>query len=183
MLSRNIGCKLVKQFGQRVSYLILSSALMLVLQPSVHASQNVALAWNPSGDAATAGYKIYIGETSHNYTQMVDVGNATSATVTVPTAGTKYYFSATAYDGTGYESDFSDEASFIASTGTTLTTVNFSSGQFSFTVTGTPGSSVVIEASTNLVAWHPVQTNTVPFTFVDASTAGKDRCFYRSVSP
>lgn len=181
MLSKNFDCWL-KQFGQFVFGLILCCALLWFCQLPVHASQNVSLAWDASGDANVAGYKIYIGVTSHNYTQSVDVGNVASATITVPDAGKTYYFAATAYDNSGTESDYSNEASFTLPVGTSLTSVTCSAGQFSFTVAGTAGTQYVIEASTNLVNWFPVQTNTAPFTFVNTNTAAFSQCFYRSVS-
>ena len=182
MSCRNFDCR-SKQFGQFVSGLILRSALLMLFQLSVHASQTVPLVWDSNGDANVAGYKIYFGVASHNYTQWVDVGNVTNATITVPSAGATYYFSATAYDSSGTESDYSNEATFILPAAAALTAVTCSGGQFRFAVTGMPGALYVIEASTNLVAWFPVQTNAAPFTFVDANTAGLSQCFYRAVSP
>jgi len=48
---------------------------------SLQATQNVTLAWNPSTDSTVAGYKIYYGSASGNYTNVVDVGNVTNATI------------------------------------------------------------------------------------------------------
>jgi hypothetical protein len=47
---------------------------------------------------------------------------------------------------------------------------------------GKHGYKYVVEASTDLVHWVPVQTNTAPFTFVDAQAGQFSRRFYRSVS-
>jgi hypothetical protein len=74
----------------------------------------VTLAWDESGGAA--GYKIYSGTESNNYTWVVDVGNMTSYTTASLTDGYTYYFAATAYDATRLESDYSTEISYNAST-------------------------------------------------------------------
>ena len=74
-------------------------------------TNTVVLKWDASPDPDAVGYKIYLGITSHNYTASVDVGNATNATITLPSHGT-WYFAATCYDGAGNESDFSNETSW-----------------------------------------------------------------------
>jgi hypothetical protein len=55
------------------------------------------------------------------------------------------------------------------------------SGQYALTVAGTPGLKYVVQASTNLVNWVPLLTNTAPFTFVDANAGSFRQRFYRSV--
>ncbi|MCX6966245.1 MAG: Ig-like domain-containing protein [Verrucomicrobia bacterium] len=74
--------------------------------------------WSPSADAV-AGYRLYYGTSSGNYTQSVSVGNVTQATVSNLTAGTTYYAAVTAYNSSSLESVKSNEVSFIASGGTT----------------------------------------------------------------
>lgn len=66
---------------------------------------------NSDGSALTdlAGYKIYYGTVSGNYTQQVDAGNVTSYTFTLAD-GASYYFTITAYDTSGNESGYSNEA-------------------------------------------------------------------------
>lgn len=91
---------------------------MLATTPAWGAT--VTLAWDPSPDANVAGYRIYFGTASRSYTDAVDVGNVTQATVTVPTKGT-YFFAATAYSGEGDESDYSAESQVVV--GSTTTTV------------------------------------------------------------
>lgn len=49
-----------------------------------------------------------------------------------------------------------------------------------FTVTGTPGSTYVVEASTNLVNWLPLKTNSSPFTFTDPNAVALPLRFYRA---
>ena len=43
---------------------------------------NVTFKWDANGEADLAGYKIYYGTSSGNYTNSVDVGNTTSYTQT-----------------------------------------------------------------------------------------------------
>ncbi len=52
-------------------------------------------------------------------------------------------------------------------------------GGFQLSVTGSPGQTVVIEASTNLVNWVPVYTNIVPFTYTNTDSANYPLRFYR----
>ncbi len=70
-----------------------------------------ALAWSASPDSSVTGYNIYFGSASHIYTGKVSAGKATSYTVSNLTAGATYYFAVTAYNSSGMESGFSNEAS------------------------------------------------------------------------
>ena len=56
--------------------------------------------------------RIYFGPASGAYTNSVAVGNVTNATLTNLKAGAIYYFAATAHDGSGLESAFSNETSY-----------------------------------------------------------------------
>ncbi len=75
-------------------------------------TSSVPLAWDASTETNVAGYNIYYGTISRNYTQLISVGNVTQTTITGLTPGTTYFLSATAYDDTGMESDYSNETSF-----------------------------------------------------------------------
>lgn len=87
---------------------------ILIALNALGAEGSVALAWDPSPDAAVTGYKIYYGESSRTYTHQVAVGNVTNTTITGLTAGQGYYFTATAYDDTGLESDYCNEVYYQA---------------------------------------------------------------------
>jgi hypothetical protein len=52
---------------------------------------------------------------------------------------------------------------------------------FSFTVAGVPGYNYAVQASTNLIDWVSLLTNTSPFTFTDTNTASFQQQFYRSI--
>ncbi len=55
-----------------------------------------------------AGYKVYYGTSSGNYTTSIDVGKTTSYQLTLA-GGYTYYFAVTAYDTSGNESTYSNE--------------------------------------------------------------------------
>jgi hypothetical protein len=74
----------------------------------VHAAQ-ATLAWDPNTDPALAGYKLYWGTSSANYSWSADAGNQTTFAVPDLSAGATYYFAATAYDSERFESTFSNE--------------------------------------------------------------------------
>lgn len=54
-------------------------------------------------------------------------------------------------------------------------------GMFLLSVTNNPGATVVIQASTNLISWVPVYTNTSPFIFTNFDTMSYLVRFYRAV--
>jgi hypothetical protein len=62
-------------------------------------------------------------------------------------------------------------------------TTRATNGNFSFQVAGIVGSKYVIQASSDLVHWFSVQTNTAPFTFTDTNAASYHTRFYRSLTP
>jgi hypothetical protein len=63
----------------------------------------------------------------------------------------------------------------------TLTGSNLGSAGFSVSGTGVPGIDFIIEASTDLLDWQPLQTNPSPFTFVDTNAPAIPFRFYRAV--
>src|SRR6266850_5823168 len=70
---------------------------------------NVNLSWSPNTDTDLAGYKVYYGTTSGTYETPVNVGSVSTYTLTGLNAAT-YFFAVTAYDASGNESGFSNEA-------------------------------------------------------------------------
>jgi hypothetical protein len=72
----------------------------------------VSLVWDPVGASSLAGYKLYYGTVSRNYSSAVDAGTQTTATVTGLNEGATYYFAATAYDTAGIESASSNEVAY-----------------------------------------------------------------------
>ena len=102
---------------------ILCSGLPAIFPFSAIAASSVTLAWNPSPGTNIAGYKIDYGSASRTYTNTINVGNVTNATISSLISGTVYYFAATAYDTSGLESAYSTEAVFTNVTATPPTIV------------------------------------------------------------
>jgi fibronectin type 3 domain-containing protein len=70
---------------------------------------SVDLAWDPSTASNIVGYNVYYGAGSHSYQALIPVGNKLATTVPGLADGTTYYFSVTAVDAFGVESDYSTE--------------------------------------------------------------------------
>jgi len=95
---------------------------------SVASAVNVTLAWD--AESGVAGYRLHYGTSSGSYTQTIDVGTNTLATVSNLTAGQTYYFAVTAYNSAGLQSQLSNEVSFNA-----LQSTLFKAGDIPATVT------------------------------------------------
>ncbi len=76
-------------------------------------NNQVTLSWDPNRENNIAGYKIYYGTSSGNYSPAIDVGNRTSYTITGLSPDT-YYMVVTAYNVAGIESGPSSEVSVKA---------------------------------------------------------------------
>ena len=63
-----------------------------------------------------------------------------------------------------------------------MLTLGFNRGQFGFVLTGPSGQPVVVEASTDLVSWLPIWTNTFTgiINFKDPQTDLSSNRFYRT---
>jgi hypothetical protein len=99
--------------------LIVIAAIFLLLVATAHAqtTSSASLAWNRSTSSGVAGYRLYQGVASGNYTNKISV-TQTNATVSGLVSGVKYFFSVTAYTSTGLESPFSNEITYTPSAST-----------------------------------------------------------------
>ena len=87
-------------------------ALAIVLLATLAQAATINVSWNPNTEPDLAGYRLYVGEASGQYGEPVDVGNVTGHVMEItPEYGATYYFALTAYDTSGNESGYSDEAS------------------------------------------------------------------------
>ena len=168
---------------------ILFFALLFNSVPAFSATdpqdQSVTLAWSASPDTNVVGYNIYYGGASGDYTNMINVGDVTSATISGLTAGATYYFTATAYDDFGQESAYSSEISYTVPEA--LPTVQIRSapaGQFMLTVSGLTGHTYDIQATQDLMTWTVIGTVTVgdsgSLDFTDSDAANFPQRFYRT---
>ena len=85
--------------------------------PALHDSYaaEVTLEWDANYESNIKGYKIYYGLESEDYSHSIDVGNCTSYTVSGLEEEETYFFAATAYTFSAYESDYSNEVSYTPS--------------------------------------------------------------------
>ena len=88
------------------------SLLALGNGASAAATGSMEIAWNPNPEADVAGYKIYWGENSRQYTSVQDVGNSVSTRISNLTSGRTYYCAVKAYNSAQQESPFSSEITF-----------------------------------------------------------------------
>lgn len=82
--------------------------------PSASSTGSVTLSWSANGESDLAGYKIYWGTSSGNYTASGSptvIGKVTTYTVTGLQRNTTYFFALSAYDTAGNESALSAEVS------------------------------------------------------------------------
>lgn len=149
------------------------------------ATSSVSLSWNMSASAGIAGYNIYYGAASGNYTNVVSVSNSTNATISGLVDGGTYYFAATAYDASGDESGFSSEISYIVP-GILAISPGVGSGnsvQIQFPVE--PGKQYEVQVSEDLKSWSNLwqltATSNTWIQIVDPETALPQR-FYRLMS-
>ena len=84
----------------------------LVFPLTAFGSVSTTVTWDASPDASVTGYDVYYGTSSHDYTNVVSVGNMTSAVIGDLSENTTYFFAAKAHDDDGNESEFSNEATF-----------------------------------------------------------------------
>jgi hypothetical protein len=165
------------------------SALLLspvqALSATVPPGQSVTLAWNRSLDTNVVGYNIYDGVASNTYTNMINAGNATAATIFGLIGGETYYLAATAYDYLGRESGFSSE--IIYTVPTTLPGVQLRvtpAKQVVLTVTGQTGHTYDIQATQDFTTWTVIGTVTIGASdwldFTDTNAANFSMGFYRT---
>jgi hypothetical protein len=128
--------------SRAVALVILSIAFVVTTASSVSGTQSVTLAWNPVTNANVAGYKIYYGSASGNYTNVTAVGNVTNAAVSGLRDGTTYYFATTTLSTSGSESAYSSEVPY--------TVPNASSAIIIEKVTASTTNPVTLQFCTNM---------------------------------
>ncbi|MGH8022945.1 MAG: fibronectin type III domain-containing protein [Limisphaerales bacterium] len=171
-----------------LALLALAAALSFEATAMAQGTTSVTLGWTPSSSPAVAGYYIYYGtDTNSNDWTVVPVlgANASSITINGLTSGQTYYFAAASFDNSynfGTTSPtISDVAGAVAQAAGVLSAVTgLPTGQFGFAMSGVAGARYIVQASTDLVHWVTLQTNTAPFQFVDSNATKFARRFYRT---
>ena len=83
-------------------------------------SAEITLAWDQNPESDIAGYKVYYGFESGAYSNVIDVGNYTSCTISGLEEEETYFIAATAYDTSGNESAYSGEISYTVPADSTV---------------------------------------------------------------
>ena len=90
--------------------------ILLYLFISCHLTWAAELnfSWLANSEPDVAGYRLYYGDSSRNYTDSIEIGHypvdgRINGTIYGLDISQTYYFAATAYSATGEESDFSNE--------------------------------------------------------------------------
>lgn len=96
--------------GKFFSLVVLLISLLFQIRSSLAAE--VTLAWDASPDTSVAGYRLYYGGASGNYTNSATVGASTTVVISNLVVGQTYYFAAVGYDSSNAESPFSNEISY-----------------------------------------------------------------------
>ena len=151
---------MLKNIRQFLTYTGFALCMSICFNASAVFAGTSTLSWiapttNSDGTLLTdlAGYKIYYGTSSGNYTQTIDAGNVITYQVAGLTNGGTYYFSVTAYDAAGNESGYSTEVSkTVAGADTTAPAI---SGVYSnnITTTGATVNWTTDEASDTQAQW------------------------------
>lgn len=75
----------------------------------------VIVSWLPNSEPDLAGYKLYYGNVSRSYSNVINVNLTTSYTVDNLQSGYEYFFAVSAYDTASNESQLSEEVSIYIS--------------------------------------------------------------------
>lgn len=99
------------KWRRRARQALLAGLLIARLaMPATGAAASATVTWDPCIDPNTAGYYLYYGAASRQYTHSLWVEHTNTAVVEGLTAGTTYYFAATSLTLAGLESAYSAEA-------------------------------------------------------------------------
>ncbi|MEQ1757159.1 MAG: fibronectin type III domain-containing protein [Vicinamibacterales bacterium] len=71
--------------------------VLALLVPWSSSADTLTLAWDANPEAEVSGYYVFIGSESGSYSSVIDVGNATSYTITGATPGATYFLTVAAY--------------------------------------------------------------------------------------
>jgi hypothetical protein len=164
-------------------YFVFCAVCLSIIEAPSEAATSLTVMWSRSLDTNVQGYNVYYGTVSQQYTNAITAGNVTNIAISGIKTGVTYYFAATSYNAAGWQSSYSAEISFTVPslTNATLTSATTTTGGFNFSVNGTAASQYVVVASTNLIYWVALATNTSPFVFTDTQSSQYSRRFYKAI--
>ena len=157
------------------------------LAPASADSARVTLAWDPSPSPLIAGYRLYEGAGSGAYTNVLDVGAATTVTVSNLVAGTTYFFAVSAYDFVGLESALSAEVTYTVRPPEVPRLVLALNARHEAVVTGSgpAGSTYDLLVTADLQRWTALTNLTIgpngtcQYIDVSADTTATEKRYYR----
>lgn len=166
---------------------MVAAGSLLVFQGSALGTHSVAFGWAPNLEPDVAGYRIHYGVASGTYTQVVDVGNTTMASISGLVDGTTYYFALSAYNAAGLESGLTGELVYKAPlTLAPLQIRMVTPRQAIITVNGPAGHTYSIQASTDLTNWATIASVTVgangSVVYSDNNPQSRTKRFYRATA-
>jgi|GEM_PF-2229935 len=151
----------------------------------------ITLAWDPNPEPSLKGYRIYLGTVSGTYSEITDIGNTTTTTLTALVSGQQYYIAIAAYGEGGLESSLSEEVSFRAPLCPAPDTPRLSQMDLIY-VDGVPSLRLTVRSpsdrsgqvwvSEDLVNWEILSTfdgTATPLTVTDLEYSQSDQRYYR----
>jgi hypothetical protein len=162
--------------SRKIALVSLSAALASFTTFTFAAQTTITLAWDPVS-SLVPGYRLYQGVVSKTYTNIIDVGNSTSATISGLDPYVTYFFAVSAYDALGLESPLSAEITFgpPVMAPPQLQVVGAQGGQVLLQGTGQAGRTYDLLGAAGVTGWKVIGTVTVgasgSFQFVDPTTS------------
>ena len=155
-IQKNTATSLGSRSSRCITFFLVISLYLLININNVFAAQ-VTLVWDHNNEPDLAGYKIYYGNSSRNYSKSVNIAspNITTCTISDLIEEQTYYFAATAYNSNLVESDYSVEVSYTINPATT-------SVPTTTTPTTAPTSTTTIVPSFTTTTVLTTTTTTVP---------------------
>jgi hypothetical protein len=105
---------------------VVACLFSLLSVPATAAAGTVTLAWEPNAESDVAGYVVYYGTSTGQYSTSVDVGRQTWFQFVEPDSSVRYFLAVRAYNTAGAQSGFSQEVSTSPAGTLTLTGVSAS---------------------------------------------------------
>ncbi|MDB6109802.1 MAG: fibronectin type domain protein [Pedosphaera sp.] len=161
-------------------------ALCMLSCAAARGSQSVPLAWDPNQDASVAGYVVYYGNTSGNYSSSLDVGTNTTATISGLTEGQTNYFAVSAYNSARVEGARSSQIVYLVPGALIMAPRAKPTDPLTLNFPVAPGHWYEVQATTNLTSWTTIWQTTAATSnawvqFQDPKAGLFPKRFYRTV--
>ena len=151
----------------RRSFILLAIAVCwLGLVASANAERSVTLAWNPSADSSTTGYRIYASEENAATSTRINVLGLTQVTIPGLKEGLRYTFKVTAYNALGIESGPSNDAVFVVPVPLQLLPGTIATDVKRLQFPMAPGHWYELQASTDMKTWTTIWQTGVASSYV-----------------